>query len=159
MPESPVDLGGSGKRFAIVASQFNGAITERLLVGAKQALTEHAVPDSSIDVTWVPGAFEIPLVAKTLAATGSYQAVICLGAVIRGETSHFEHVGREATAGIASVALDTGIPVLLGVLTTETVEQALDRSGGKAGNKGYDASLAALEMANLMERLAARGRR
>ena len=140
-------------RFALVAARFNGAIVEQLVAGALDGLKRHGVADASIDVAYVPGSFEIPLAAKKLASSGRYAAVICLGAVIRGETGHYDHVAGEAAGGIGRVALETGVPVIFGVLTCETMEQALDRAGGKAGNKGADAALAAVEMVNLLRRL------
>ena len=143
-----------GRRFAIVASRFNEDVTRRLLDGCTAAFKAHGVSGNDLAVARVPGAFEIPLAAKTLAATGEYGAVVCLGAVIRGETGHYEVVCREAAAGIAAASLATGVPCILGVLTTDTVEQAMERSGGKEGDKGADAALAALEMADLLPRLA-----
>ncbi|HEY3118889.1 MAG TPA: 6,7-dimethyl-8-ribityllumazine synthase, partial [Chloroflexota bacterium] len=137
-PEFEADLHPENQRFGIVVARFNRAITKLLLNGAHEALAEHGVPTDAIDVLWVPGCFEIPLIAQRLAASGGYHAVICLGAVVRGDTAHFEHVGREAAAGIADAARTTGVPVLFGVLTTENWQQALDRAGGKEGNKGYD---------------------
>src|SRR5207249_3932417 len=138
------------RRFAIAVSRFNSLVTERLLAGAQEAFQAHGVADEMVDVAWVPGAWELPLVARRLAASGDYAAIICLGAVIRGETAHFEHVAREAATGIAEAARDTGVPVLFGVLTTYTLEDALARAGGKHGNKGAEAAEGALEMANLM---------
>jgi 6,7-dimethyl-8-ribityllumazine synthase len=128
-------------------------VTRELLEGALDALRSHDVAEEDVDVVWVPGAFELPLVARRLAASRTYDGVICLGAVIRGETAHFEHVAGQAAAGIREVARDTGVPVLFGVLTTETLEQALDRAGGKHGNKGWDAAMAAIEMASLLDQL------
>lgn len=139
-----------GHRFAIVVSRFNELVTRRLLEGALDALRQHGVEDKRISVAWVPGSFEIPLVANRLARTGEFAAVICLGAVIRGETGHYDAVVSAVTAGVSRAALDSGLPVIFGVLTTDTLEQALDRAGGKAGNKGYEAAVSALEMANLM---------
>ncbi len=146
-------LKGEGLRFAVVTSRFNEFIGTRLLAAARDCLTRHGARDGDIDVAWVPGAFEIPLVAQRLAKTGAYDAVICLGAVIRGSTPHFEHVAAEVAKGVAQVQLDTGLPVIFGVLTTDTIEQAVERAGTKAGNKGWDAAVAALEMANLMRAL------
>ena len=143
-------LKGEGLRFAVVTSRFNEFIGSRLLAAARDCLTRHGTSDGDIDVAWVPGAFEIPLAAQRLAKTGAYDAVICLGAVIRGSTPHFEHVAAEVAKGVAQVQLDTGLPVIFGVLTTDTIEQAVERAGTKAGNKGWDAAVAALEMANLM---------
>lgn len=140
-------------RFVLVAARFNDLVVERLVAGALDGLRRHGVADEAIDVVRVPGSFEIPLVAQRLAASGGYVAVICLGAVIRGETTHYDHVAGQAAAGVAQAGLSTGVPVIFGVLTCENMEQALDRAGGKAGNKGFDAALAALEMVNLLGRL------
>jgi 6,7-dimethyl-8-ribityllumazine synthase len=140
-------------RFALVAARFNGAIVEPLVAGAIDALVRHGVKDDAIDVVRVPGSYEIPLVAKKLAASGKYAALICLGAVIRGETGHYDHVAGEAAGGIGRVALETGVPVIFGVLTTETLEQAINRAGAKSGNKGFEAALAAIEMVNLLRAL------
>jgi 6,7-dimethyl-8-ribityllumazine synthase len=140
-------------RFAVVVSRFNELVTRQLLEGARNGLRRHGVAPEGIDVAWVPGSFEIPLVAQRMAASGRYAAVLCLGAVIRGETSHFEHVVAGVTTGVARIALDTGIPVIFGILTTDSLEQALDRAGMKAGNKGYEAAISAIEMANLMSQL------
>jgi 6,7-dimethyl-8-ribityllumazine synthase len=140
-------------RFALVAGRFNQLIVEKLVGGAKDGLRRHGVKDDDIDLVWVPGSFEIPLVAQRLAGSTKYAAVICLGAVIRGDTTHYDHVAGSATSGVAQAGLSTGIPVIFGVLTCETVEQALDRAGVKAGNKGFDAALAAIEMANLLRLL------
>lgn len=153
MPEVRGEPGANTKRFAIVVSKFNSLVTQRLLTGAQNAFREHGALDDAVDVFWVPGSFELPLVAKRLAADGRYAAVVCLGAVIRGETAHFDHVAREAAAGIAAASRETGVPILFGVLTTDTLEQALDRAGGKNGDKGHDAALGAMEMASLMTRL------
>lgn len=146
-------LGGAGLRFAVVASRFNEAIVGRLVEGALDGLRRHGVDESRIDVAWVPGAFELPVVAQKLAGTGSYDAVITLGAVIRGATGHYDFVAGECAAGIQRVQLDTGVPVVFGVLTTDTIEQAVERSGAKAGNKGFEAASTAIEMANLMASL------
>ena len=146
-------LKGEGLRVAIVVSRFNEFIGTRLLAGAEDCLQRHGVADSDVEVAWVPGSFEIPLVAQRLAQAGKYDAVICVGAVIRGDTPHFEHVAAEVTKGIAQVQLSTGVPVVFGVLTTDSIEQAVERAGTKAGNKGWDAALAALEMASLMRAL------
>lgn len=140
-----------GLRFGIVVSRFNDFICDRLLSGALDALTRSGANHDDIDVFKVPGAFEIPLVAKKLAGLGRYNAVICLGAVIRGATPHFEYVASEVAKGVALVELETGVPVTFGVLTTDTLEQAIERAGSKAGNKGWDAALAAVEMANLIK--------
>ena len=147
-------LNGKGMRFALVVGRFNELISSRLYEGAMDCLRRHDVEDGDIDVAWVPGAFEMPLVAQRLAA-GGYDAVICLGAVIRGGTPHFEYVAAEAAKGIAKVTLDTGVPVVFGVLTTDTIEQAVERAGTKAGNKGWAAATSALEMANLLRGLPA----
>ena len=146
-------LWGQGLAIAIVVSRFNELVTRALLAGAQDGLARHGVEPEGVDVAWVPGSFEIPLAARKLAESGRYQAVICLGAVIRGETPHFDQVANQASSGIARAALDTGVPVIFGVLTTETLEQALERAGGKMGNKGYAAAVAAIEMANLMRGL------
>ena len=147
------ELSGAGLRIGIAVSRFNEVVTSRLLAGARSALERHGVHDDDVDVAWVPGAFELPLVARKLAESHRYDAVVCLGAVIRGETPHFEYVASEAARGIADAARDTGVPAIFGVLTTDTLEQALERAGGKAGNKGYDAVLSAIETANLLRRL------
>ncbi len=149
-PEYSGSYSGDGFRFAIVVSRFNEVVTSKLLEGAKDGLARHAVKASEVDIVWTPGAFEIPLTAKRLAQTGRYAAVICLGAVIRGATSHFEYVAGNAAAGVARAAMDTDVPIIFGILTTENVEQATERAGSKSGNKGFDAAMAALEMANLM---------
>ena len=146
-------LRGDGLRVAIAASRFNDFITERLLAGARDSLLRHGVDEASITVAWAPGAFELPLVAQRLAASGEYDAVICVGAVIRGATGHYEHVAGQCAAGIERVQLDTGIPVIFGVLTTENVEQAVERSGTKAGNKGFESAMTAIEMADLLRQL------
>ncbi len=146
-------LRGDGLRVAIVAARFNDFITERLLAGARDALARHGVDESSITVAWAPGAFELPLVAQRLAVSGEYDAVICLGAVIRGATGHYEHVAGQCAAGIQRVQLDTGVPVVFGVLTTENVEQAVERAGTKAGNKGFESAMTAIEMADLLRQL------
>jgi len=149
------ELSGAGLRIAIVVSRFNEAITSRLLAGAREALTRHEVRDEDVDVAWVPGAFELPLVARKLAESRRYDAVVCLGAVIRGETPHFEYVAGEAARGIGQVSCDTGVPAIFGVITPDTTEQAEARAGGKKGNKGHDAALNAIEMANLLRQLRA----
>ena len=141
---------GTGLRFAIVLGRFNSLIGDRLLEGALSTLRRHGVDDENIAVARVPGAFEIPLAAQELAKTGRFSAVICLGAVIRGATSHFDYVAGPLASGLANIALQTGVPVLFGVLTTDTIEQALERAGTKAGNKGADVAAAAIEMANLL---------
>ncbi len=147
------NLRGEGVRVAIACGRFNDLITERLLAGARDGLLRHGVDEASITEAWVPGAFELPLAASRLASSGEYDAVICLGAVIRGATGHYEHVAGQCAAGIARVALDTGGPVVFGVLTTDTIEQALERAGTKAGNKGYESAETALEMVDLLRQL------
>jgi 6,7-dimethyl-8-ribityllumazine synthase len=146
-------LTGTDLRVAVVVARFNELVSERLLAGALDALERHEVPEEAIDVVWVPGSFELPLVARRLAGSGRYQAVICLGAVIRGATAHFDYVAGQAAAGIAAVGRETGVPTIFGVLTTDTLEQAIERAGAKAGNKGYEAAVSALEMANLLRSL------
>jgi len=141
---------GDGLRIGIVVSRFNEFITGKLLSGAWDSLTRHGVAAENVSVAWVPGAMEIPLVAQRMARTGDYDAVICLGAVIRGGTPHFDYVAAEVSKGVAMVQLETGLPVIFGVLTTDTIEQAVERAGTKAGNKGWDAAMSALEMANLL---------
>jgi 6,7-dimethyl-8-ribityllumazine synthase len=140
-------------RFAIIAARFNEFVVEPLLRGALDALKRHAVTDKQIEIIRVPGAFDIPIVARKLALSRRYEALIALGAVIRGQTPHFEYVAGECAGGIARIALETGVPIAFGVLTTDTVEHAVDRAGGKAGNKGADAALVAIEMASLLRRL------
>ena len=147
------DLNGSGLRVAVVASRFNEAIVARLVEGAIDGLRRHGVDADEIDVAWVPGAFELPLVAARLIEGGSYDAVITLGAVIRGATGHYDFVAGQCAAGVQRVQLDSGIPVVFGVLTTDTIEQAVERSGTKAGNKGFEAASTAIEMANLLTTL------
>jgi 6,7-dimethyl-8-ribityllumazine synthase len=146
-------LRGDGLRIGIAAARFNDFITERLLSGARDGLLRHGVDEASITVAWAPGAFELPLVAQRMATSGEYDAVICLGAVIRGATGHYEHVAGQCAAGIERVQLDTGVPVIFGVLTTETVEQAIERAGTKAGNKGFESAMTAVEMADLLRQL------
>lgn len=145
---------GEGKRFGIVVSRFNDLITRPLLAGAEDCLLRHGVDGDSIEALWVPGAWEIPVALRALANTGRFDALVALGAVIRGATPHFEYVSSGMASGIAAVSADSGIPVSFGVLTTETIEQAVERAGTKAGNKGWDAALAALEMVNVLERVA-----
>jgi len=145
---------GEGLKFGLVISRFNEFITRRLLEGAQDALLRHGVSQENIDIARVPGSFEIPLIAKKLAETKRYDAVICLGAVIRGGTPHFEYIASEVTKGIAKVALETGLPVIYGVITADTLEQAIERAGTKEGNKGFEAAVNAIEMANLMRSLA-----
>jgi len=144
---------GEGKKFALITSRFNDFITDKLVGGALDALVRSGVDDDDIDLLKVPGAFEIPLVAKKAVATEKYDAVICLGAVIRGSTSHYDYVCAEASKGIAQVSLDSGTPVIFGIITTDTIEQAIERAGTKAGNKGWSAAVSAVEMANLMDTL------
>jgi len=144
-------LTAKGLTFGVVVSRFNDFINSRLLDGALDALNRHGAEDKNISIVKVPGSFEIPLMAKKLADTGNYDAVICLGAVIRGATPHFEYVSAEVTKGIANVTLDTGIPVSFGILTTDNIEQAIERAGTKSGNKGWDAALAAIEMVNVLK--------
>ncbi len=139
-----------GMRVGIVASRFNSFIVEKLLEGAVDGLIRHGVEEDDIDAVWVPGAFEIPLIAKKLADSGRYDAIICVGAVIRGSTTHYELVVNETAKGIAQAGFNSGVPVMFGVITTENIEQAIERSGSKAGNKGYDCALGAIEMVNLM---------
>ncbi len=140
-------------KIGIVAARFNEFITSKLLSGAMDALNRHEIADENIDVAWVPGAFEIPLIAKKMANSRKYDAVICLGAVIRGSTSHYDYVCSEVSKGIAHISLDSEIPVMFGVLTTENIEQAIERAGTKAGNKGYDVAMGAIEMVNLIKNL------
>jgi len=140
-------------RFALVAARFNQFVVDHLVGGALDGLKRHGVADTAIDVVWVPGSYEIPLIAKRLAAGGGYAAVICLGAVIRGDTDHYDYVAGEAAKGVAQAALATGVPVIFGVLTCDTLEQAINRAGAKAGNKGFEAALTAIEMVNLLRNL------
>lgn len=146
-------LRGDGLRVAVACSRFNGLVTERLLAGARDGLVRHGVDEASITVAWAPGAFELPLVCARLAGSGEFDAVIALGAVIRGATGHYEHVAGQCAAGLAKASLDTGVPVVFGVLTTDTVDQAVERAGTKAGNKGYEAAETAIEMADLLRQL------
>lgn len=147
------DLRAEGFRFGIVVSRFNDFITTKLLDGAIDALIRHGADEKNIDVVRVPGSFEIPLIAKKLAMKGSYDALICLGTVIRGATPHFEYVASEVSKGIAVTSLETGIPVAFGIITADTIEQAVERAGSKAGNKGWDAALTAIEMAQVIKKL------
>lgn len=147
------NLNGLDLRIAIVASSYNVFITSKLVAGAYEALLSHGLEDKNLMLSWVPGTFEIPLIAQEMAKTGNWDAIVCLGAVIRGETAHFDYVAGEAARGIAQISRETGIPLAFGVLTTYTEDQALDRAGGKAGNKGHDAALAAIESANLLRTL------
>jgi 6,7-dimethyl-8-ribityllumazine synthase len=142
-----------GRRFAIVASAFNEVVVGKLVDGALACFGAHGIAEDDLLVAWVPGAFELPLAAKKLAESEQYDAVVCLGAVIRGETAHFEHVAGQAASGIQQAALETGMPIVFGVLATETLEQALDRAGGKHGNKGWDAAMAAMQMASVLDAL------
>jgi len=142
---------GKGLKFGVVISRFNEFFSRKLLDGARDALLRHDVSEDDIEVAWTPGSFEIPLVAQKMAQTKKYDAIICLGAVIRGSTPHFDYIAAEVTKGIAHVNLDTGVPVIFGVITTDTLEQAVERSGSKVGNKGYDAAVSAIEMANLVK--------
>lgn len=147
------ELRGAGLHVALVVSRFNEPVTTRLLAGARSALERHGVREEDIDVAWVPGAFELPLAARRLAESRRYDAVACLGAIIRGETPHFDYIAAETARGIGQVAQDTGVPTVFGVLTPNTLEQAMERAGGKVGDKGYDAAVTAIEMATLMQRL------
>ena len=147
------ELNATDKKFAVVVSRFNEFITGKLLDGAIDCLTRHGAADGDIDVYWVPGSFEIPAVARRLARNKKHSAVVCLGAVIRGQTPHFDYVAGEVSKGVAQVAMESDIPVTFGVLTTDTIEQAIERAGTKAGNKGADAALAAIELANLVGKL------
>ncbi len=146
-----------GRRFAVVASRFNELVVERLVEGALAAFARHGVPTEDVEVAWAPGAFELPIVARRFARGGEVDAVVCLGAVIRGETPHFDFVAEGAERGIMQAMLETDVPILFGVLTTETMEQALDRAGGGHGNKGWDSALAAMEMASLLDDLPGKG--
>lgn len=144
---------GNGIRVGIVAARFNEFIVSKLIGGAEDALVRHGVNTDDVDLAWVPGAFEIPVVAQKMAQSGKYDAVLCLGAVIKGSTSHYDYVCAEVSKGVAAVSLNTGMPVLFGVLTTDNIEQAIERAGTKAGNKGYDVACAAIEMVNLMKNI------
>ena len=146
-------LQAKGLKFAIIVSRFNDFITSRLLEGAVDALIRHGAKDDDIDVVKVPGSFEIPLAAKKIAAKGNYNAIICLGTIIRGATPHFDYVAAEVSKGIAAASMETGIPIAFGVITTDTIEQAVERAGTKAGNKGWDAALTAIEMAQIMKQI------
>ncbi len=147
------NLVAEGKTFAIVASRFNEFIVNKLVSGAEDAFIRHGVNEDDISLVWVPGAFEIPLTAKKLANSGKYDAVVCVGAVIRGATSHYDYVCNEVSKGIASVGLSSGVPVIFGIVTTENIEQAIERAGTKAGNKGFDAAVSAIEMVNLFDNI------
>ncbi len=144
---------GKGLKIGVVVARFNEFITGKLLSGAKDALNRHGVAEENVDVAWVPGSFEIPLVAQKLAQSRRYDAVVCLGTVIRGATPHFEYIAAEVSKGIAKIGLDTGIPVIFGVITADTLEQAIERAGTKSGNKGFDAAVSAIEMANLLKKI------
>ena len=146
---------GNGMKIGIVAARFNEFIVSKLIGGAEDALVRHGVDMDQVDLEWVPGAFEIPLVAQKMAASGKYDAVICLGAVIKGSTSHYDYVCAEVSKGVATVGLNTGVPTLFGVLTTDNIEQAIERAGTKAGNKGYDVACSAIEMVNLIKEIEA----
>ncbi|MDD7291626.1 MAG: 6,7-dimethyl-8-ribityllumazine synthase [Veillonella caviae] len=147
------NLLGTGKKFAIIGSRFNEFITTKLIGGAEDCLLRHDVKAEDITTIWVPGAYEIPLIAKKVALSGRYDAIICVGAVIRGATTHYDYVCNEVAKGIAHVSLETGIPVMFGVVTTENIEQAIERAGTKAGNKGYDCAMGAIEMVNLIDQI------
>ena len=147
-------ISGRGLKFAIIVSRFNEFITSKLLSGAIDTLKRHETPDENISVAWVPGAFEIPIIAKKMASSGKFDAIICLGAVIRGSTTHYDYVCNEVSKGIAQVGLQSGVPTIFGVVTTENIQQAIERAGTKAGNKGVDAAVSAMEMANLLKTLA-----
>lgn len=147
------NITAKGAKFGIVVSRFNEFITTKLLGGALDTLHRHEAKESDIDVAWVPGAFEIPLAAKKMAESGKYDAIICLGAVIRGATSHYDYVCNEVSKGVAQVGLQSGMPVIFGVVTTENIEQAIERAGTKAGNKGVDGAMAAMEMVNLLKKI------
>ena len=142
---------GKGLKFAVIVSRFNELITNKLLKGAKDALLRHGVDENDIDTAWTPGCFEIPLIAKKLAQKGEYNALICLGAVIRGETPHFEYISSEVNRGIGKISLDIGLPVIQGIITADTLEQAIQRAGAKEGNRGFAAAVSAIEMANLVK--------
>ena len=147
------NLIAKGKKFGIVASRFNDFITKELIAGCIDTLVRHGLEDKDIALAWVPGAFEIPIAAQTLAKSKSYDAIICLGTVIRGATPHFDYIAQEVSKGVARISQDTGLPVIFGVITADTIEQAIERAGTKDGNKGRDAALSAIEMANLMEKI------
>lgn len=147
------ELQAKGLKFAIIVSRFNDFITSKLLDGAKDALLRHGAKEEDIEIARVPGSFEIPLIAKKLASKGTYNAVICLGTVIRGATPHFEYVAAEVSKGVAAASMETGVPIAFGVITSDTIEQAVERAGTKSGNKGFDAAITAIEMAQLMKKL------
>lgn len=146
-------LNASGKRFALIVSRFNDFFSSKLLAGAEDCLLRHGAQPEDLEVYRVPGSYELPLTAQKVAATGRFNAVICLGAILRGQTSHFDFVANEAAKGIAQVSLESGLPVIFGVITTETVEQAIDRAGARTGNRGAEAAMAAIEMADLLDRI------
>jgi 6,7-dimethyl-8-ribityllumazine synthase len=150
------DLAASGRTFGIVASRFNDFIVRQLLAGALDAIKRHGGDLGSVDVIWVPGSYEVPLAAKKLALSGEYNAIVCLGVVIRGATAHFDYVASSVASGISAVALEANLPVIFGVLTTDTIEQAIERAGTKAGNKGFEAAVTAIEMASLVDRMGER---
>ncbi len=147
------NLLGTGLRFGVVNSRFNNFITYHLLEGAQDALTRHGVSPEDIEIAWTPGSFEIPLIAQKMAQSGKFDAIICLGAVIRGSTPHFEYIASEVSKGIARISLNTGIPVIFGIITADSLEQAIERAGTKMGNKGFDAAVSAIEVANLLRSL------
>jgi 6,7-dimethyl-8-ribityllumazine synthase len=147
------NLSAEGRSFGIVASRFNDFVVKALLEGAIEAIRRHGGDTRAVDVAWVPGSYEIPVVARELALSGRYDAVVCLGAVIRGSTAHFDYVAGGVSGGISAVALETGVPVIFGVITTETIEQAIERAGTKMGNKGFEAAVSAMEMADVMSKL------
>jgi len=147
------NLTAKNKKFGIVISRFNELISSQLLSGARDCLLRHECKNDSITAVWVPGSFEIPLAAKKMAQSANYDAIICLGAVIRGSTPHFGYIASEVSKGVANVGLETGVPVIFGIITSDTIEQALERAGTKAGNKGWDAALSAIEMVNLLSKL------
>ena len=147
------DLNGTGLKVGLLVARFNELITSRLLNGAEKGLLKHQVKESDINVVWVPGAFEIPLVAKRVALTGKFDVIICLGAVIRGQTPHFEYVSAQVSNGISKISLETGVPIMFGILTTNDMDQALERSGGTSGNKGYESATGAIQMVNLLKKL------
>lgn len=154
MPVYEGHMVGTGLKVACVVSRFNELLSSRLLSGAQDGFVRHGVEAGDVDVAWVPGAFEIPLVARRLAESGRYDAVVCLGVIIRGGTPHFEYIASEVSKGVAKITLDTGVPVIFGVITADTIEQAVERAGTKAGNKGYEAAMSAIEMANLLKTMA-----
>ena len=153
MPTFEGTFASPAGRFALVAARFNHFVVEHLVSGALDGLKRHGVADEAIDLVWVPGSLEIPLLAQRLAAGGKYAAVICLGAVIRGDTGHYDHVASEAAKGVAHAALSTGVPVIFGILTCDTLEQAINRAGAKSANKGFEAAMTAIEMVNLLDKL------